>query len=179
MSDMAKDYVLAEATPSAELKRLREIDHYMRPTTEARIARLGIAPGWKCLDVGAGAGGVARWMAEKVGNTGSVTATDIAPKIDLDPRLPWLEARKHNILEPGLVDSRYDLVHCRLLLIHVSPVEVALRNMVRALRPGGWLIVWQVPPCSNMTLRTIESPSPLDSDDRCRDASARSKSRSR
>jgi SAM-dependent methyltransferase len=39
------------------------------------------------------------------------------------------------------VDSRYDLVHCHLLLIHVSPVEVALRNMVRALRPGGWLIV--------------------------------------
>jgi SAM-dependent methyltransferase len=80
-------------------------------------------------------------VAEKVGNTGSVTATDIAPKIDLDPRLPWLEARRHNILEPGLVDSRYDLVHCRLLLIHVSPVEVALRNMVRALRPGGWLII--------------------------------------
>jgi 2-polyprenyl-3-methyl-5-hydroxy-6-metoxy-1,4-benzoquinol methylase len=66
--------------PSAELKRLREIDDYMRPTTETRIARLGIAPGWKCLDVGAGAGGVARWMAEKVGTTGSVTATDIAQK---------------------------------------------------------------------------------------------------
>jgi hypothetical protein len=29
------------------------------------------------------------------------------------------------------VDSRYDLVHCRLLLIHVSPVEVALRNILR------------------------------------------------
>jgi SAM-dependent methyltransferase len=139
LSDIAKDYVFADAAPSAELKRLREIDSYMRSMTEARITRLGIAPGWQCLEVGAGA--VARWMAEKVGKTGSVTATDIAPKVDLDPHLPWLEARRHNILEPGLEDSRYDLVHCRLLLVHVSPVEVALQNMVRALRPGGWLVI--------------------------------------
>ena len=141
MSDLAKDYVLADAAPSAELKRLREIDSYMRSTTEARITRLGIAPGWQCLEVGAGAGGVAHWMAEKVGKTGSVTATDISPKVDLDPHLPWLEVRRHNILESGLEDGLYDLVHCRLLLIHVSPVEIALQNMVRALRPGGWLII--------------------------------------
>ena len=49
MGDIAKDYALADATSSAELKRPREIDDYMRPTTEAGIARLGIAPGWKCL----------------------------------------------------------------------------------------------------------------------------------
>jgi hypothetical protein len=38
LNDIAKDYVLADAIPSAELKRLREIDDYMQPTTEARIA---------------------------------------------------------------------------------------------------------------------------------------------
>lgn len=70
-----------------------------------------------------------------------MTATDIAPKIDLDPRLPWLKPADTTSWSPAWWISRYDLVHCRLLLIHVSPVEVALRNMVRALHPGGWLIV--------------------------------------
>lgn len=134
-------YVLADAAPAAEVRRLQQIDGLMAPVTQGRLERLGIGPGWACLEVGAGVGGVARWMAERVGPSGRVTAIDLNPLFEADPTLPQLEIRRHNILAEGLDDASYDLAHCRLLLCNVGDVERALGNMVRALRPGGWLIV--------------------------------------
>jgi SAM-dependent methyltransferase len=141
MSGSSPPYVLANAAAAREVERQRHIDEYMGPTTERRLAGLGIAAGWKCLEVGAGAGGVARWMAERVGRSGRVTAIDINPLFGVDPRLPQLEVRQHDVLAEGLEEEAYDLVHCRVLLIHVGNVELALQRMKQALRPGGWLIV--------------------------------------
>src|SRR4051812_39774140 len=45
--------------------------------TTRHLLALGIGPGWQCLEVGAGGGSVAVWVAEQVGVTGSVLATDI------------------------------------------------------------------------------------------------------
>ena len=59
----------------SELKGLRD-DVYRRPLVTA-LHRLGLGPGWRCLEVGAGSGSVARWLAAKVGPEGSVLATDI------------------------------------------------------------------------------------------------------
>lgn len=140
MSDAEHSYILSAAAPAAEIKRLQQIDEMMGPSTQHRIERLGIAPGWKCLEVGAGVGGAARWMADRVGPTGKVTAIDLAPLFEADPSLPQLKVRRHSILAEGFDDGQYDLVHCRLLLCNVGNVELALRRMTQALRPGGWLI---------------------------------------
>ena len=35
-----------------------------------------LAPGWRCLEVGAGGGSIARWLGQRVGPTGRVIATD-------------------------------------------------------------------------------------------------------
>jgi SAM-dependent methyltransferase len=35
----------------------------------------------------------------------------------------------------------FDLVHARLVLVHVPDRAAALATMVAALRPGGWLLV--------------------------------------
>ena len=35
-----------------------------------------MGPGWRCAELGAGAGSMARWMADRVGESGSVTAID-------------------------------------------------------------------------------------------------------
>lgn len=134
-------YVLSNAAPDREIQRLRDIDEFMGPTTERRIAQLGLAEGWRCLEVGAGVGGVARWMAERVGRLGKVTAIDLTPLFQEDPDLPQLEVRRQDILAEALEAEYYDLVHCRLLLVNVGNVELALQRMTHALRPGGWLIV--------------------------------------
>jgi len=141
MTNSKHSYILSNAAPESEIKRLVHIDNYMRRTTERRIEQLGLSGGWKCLEVGAGVGGVARWMADRVGPSGKVVATDLTPLFQEVPELPQLEIRRHNILEEGLESDFYDLVHCRLLLVNVGDVELALRRMLNALRPGGWLIV--------------------------------------
>jgi SAM-dependent methyltransferase len=51
-----------------------------------------------------------------------------------------LEIRQHNILEDELEASHYDLVHCRFPLEHLPDPVRALRRMVDATRPGGWLL---------------------------------------
>jgi len=132
-------YILAGA--AAEIERLRHVDEYMAPTTQSRLDRLGIDHGWTCLEVGAGVGGVARWMAEQVGPSGKVVAVDLNPLFDADPHLPNLEIRRHDVLAEGLEPDFYDLVHCRLLLVNVGNPELALERMTSALCPGGWLLV--------------------------------------
>jgi SAM-dependent methyltransferase len=111
------------------------------PTTERHLARLGIGPGWRCLEVGAGAGAVARWMAARVGPTGRVTAVDLEPRFTPGPDEPQLAVRRHDILAGAIDPGDYDLVHCRLLLVNVGRPERAIAHLVGSLRPGGWLLV--------------------------------------
>jgi SAM-dependent methyltransferase len=134
-------YVLAGAASATEIARLEQVERYMRPITERNLLQLGLAPGWHCLEIGAGIGGVARFMAERVGASGRVVATDITPLFASDPALPQLEIRREDVLVDAVESQAFDLVHCRLLLANVANAELALARMVEALRPGGWLLV--------------------------------------
>jgi SAM-dependent methyltransferase len=100
-----------------------------------------VGPGWRCLDVGAGDGSVAHWLAAQVGSEGRVTATDLNPRLLIGHGLRNLEVRRHDILADDLEPAHYDLVHCRAVLMHVPDPWRALRRMAAAVRPGGWLLV--------------------------------------
>jgi SAM-dependent methyltransferase len=71
-------------------------------------------------------------------------ATDLNPRFLGGHELPHLEVRRHNILEDDLEAAPYDLVHCRALLMHLPDPIRALRRLVNAVRPGGWLLVEEV-----------------------------------
>lgn len=107
------------------------------PMTTARLARLGVADGWRCLEVGAGGGSVAGWLAHRVAPTGQVLATDIKP--GRIPPAPCLRVRQHDIVCDPLPENTFDLIYARLVLIHLPERQVVLNKLVRALRPGGWL----------------------------------------
>jgi len=65
--------------------------------TIRHIEARGIHEGWTCLEVGGGAGSVAAWLAQRVGPSGRVLATDIDTRY-LDRRdVTNLEVRRHNI----------------------------------------------------------------------------------
>jgi ubiquinone/menaquinone biosynthesis C-methylase UbiE len=71
-------YLLAQApAPEAERQRLALLQEYYDPRTIARLENLGVAAGWRCIDVGAGGGSIAQRLAERVGPTGSVLAVDL------------------------------------------------------------------------------------------------------
>ena len=131
----------AEGRDAEELSRLKLLEGVVDPVTIRHLEVTGVTMGWKCLDVGAGAGSIAQWLLQRAGPTGRVVATDINTKFLDRLSAPNLENRRHDILNDDLEEGVYDLVHCRNVLHHVAEPEKAVRRMADALRPGGWLVL--------------------------------------
>jgi SAM-dependent methyltransferase len=137
----AHRYFAAESPAALERARLGFLCDIADPVTARRLAHLGIRRGWCRLEVAAGAGGVARWMAQRVGPRGHVVTTDRQIRLVSGYERPNLEVRRHDILEDELKTARYNPVHCRMLLQHLADPLRALERMTAALRPGGWLLI--------------------------------------
>ncbi len=96
---------------------------------------LGSRRGW---------GSIAAWLAERCSQAGHVLVTDIDPRFLVESASldhPHIEIQRHDIGTDPLPTQTFDVIHARLVLIHVPAREVALERMVTALKPGGWLIV--------------------------------------
>ena len=132
----------AKGRQEAEDDRLSLLEHIFDPLSRRR--RELVQPGWRCLEVGAGRGSMAVWLAKQVGESGHVVATDIDLTYLRRLDVPNLEVRQHNILDDSLDAlgvSSFDLVSSRLMLFWlVGRQEAAIRRMVKCLKPGGWLI---------------------------------------
>jgi SAM-dependent methyltransferase len=136
-------YRLAAAgREQAEHERLELLQQIYDPPT--RKLRDFVQPGWRCLEVGAGRGSAAVWMAERVGMSGFVVATDIDVAFLERVEGPNLEVRRHDILGDSveeLGEGSFDVVCSRLLLFWLADEqETAIRRMMSLLRPGGWLV---------------------------------------
>jgi 2-polyprenyl-3-methyl-5-hydroxy-6-metoxy-1,4-benzoquinol methylase len=100
----------------------------------------GVSEGWQCLEVGGGGGSITAWLKDRVGSTGHVLVTDIDPRFLESLSAKNVEVRRHNIVTDGLPEAAFDLIHARLVLIHVPEREQVLARLVAALKPGGWLV---------------------------------------
>ncbi|MDQ3945366.1 MAG: methyltransferase domain-containing protein [Actinomycetota bacterium] len=126
-----------------ERARLALLEKIFDPGTIRHLDGLGVGPGWRCLEVGAGAGSVARWLCERVGAGGRVVATDLKTGF-LEPladEFGCLEVLRHDVVADDLEDDAFDLVHARLLLEHLPERDLAVKRLVAALAPGGVLIL--------------------------------------
>jgi ubiquinone/menaquinone biosynthesis C-methylase UbiE len=102
-----------------------------------------------CLDVGCGGGDVTLKMAALVGAEGNVVGVDRDEAI---LRLAGQEAERRGLsvtfrrldAEELTEQSAYDLVFARYLLSHLPRPQRAVEAMVRALRPGGRLVLEDV-----------------------------------
>src|SRR5215470_17943338 len=65
----------AKGRRAAEEDRLILLENIFDPLSRRRRAL--VRPGWRCLEVGAGRGSIATWLAAQVGENGQVVATDI------------------------------------------------------------------------------------------------------
>ncbi len=116
------------------------------PPTFRHLAGLGVGPGWRCWEVGAGGPSVAAWLAGRVGPAGRVLATDIDTSWLSPSAGEVIEVRRHDVGADEPPADAFDLVHARLVLVHVADRERALRAMAGALAPGGWLMVEDADP---------------------------------
>src|SRR5271165_6178073 len=103
------------------------------------LDRLRVGPGWRCAEIGAGAGSVSRRLAERVGPHGHVLATDVDPRLLKDIDASNVEVRAVDVLADELPAASFDLVYARLVVEHVG--LGALPRMLLGLRPGGLLVL--------------------------------------
>lgn len=150
-----KEYVF-NPTWERETERLRTNEAIWDPGTIERFERLGVAPGWSCLEIGAGNGSAAQWLAERAGPGFGVSrerpARGAAPvgrvvAIDLETgRLDWLaehgvEVWRHDLRTDDLPRGAFDLIHARMLVQHLPDRKAAVDRMIEALSPGGVLFL--------------------------------------
>jgi SAM-dependent methyltransferase len=127
----------------SELTGLRD-DVYRRPLVTA-LDRLGLGPGWRCLDVGAGGGDVSVALAEMVGRDGRVYAVDSDPRArDEVARTAAAHTQVIALTQAGedlILPEQVDLAFCRFLLLHVRDPAVVVRRMAAIVEPGAWVVV--------------------------------------
>jgi ubiquinone/menaquinone biosynthesis C-methylase UbiE len=109
-----------------------------------RLAAL-LAPGMSVLDVGCGSGAITRGIAEAVGAGGRVVGIDVSEEL-LERALtthggpPSLEFEVADVTRHGYRDE-FDVVNAARVLQWLADPRAALRAMVAAAKPGGWIIV--------------------------------------
>ena len=129
---------------AAQRERLDTLEALFDPGTIRQLEARGVAPGWRCLEVGAGGGSIAAWLCDRVAPDGAVLATDLDTRWVEELSHPNLEVRVHDLLEDDLADGEFDLVHARMLVAWLRARAVGLKRLIGALKPGGWLLVEEI-----------------------------------
>jgi SAM-dependent methyltransferase len=143
-----------------------QIRDWLREATDAMLEMAEVRPGARVLDVAAGAGDQTLDIAKRVGQSGYVLATDLSPAI--------LEFTRDNARRAGygnvetevadgenlkVPEAGFDAVICRLGLTFFPDPGKGLREMFRALKPGGMActMVFSTPdknPCVTILIST-------------------------
>jgi len=116
-------------------QRFDALSQLFDPVTFRHLAAVGVSAGWACWEVGAGGVSVPAWLAEQVGPSGWVLASDIDTAW-MPAEGAAFEVLRHDVGVEQPPAGGFDLVHARLLLTHVPRRIEALASMVRALRQG-------------------------------------------
>ncbi len=136
-------YILEQGW-AKEKARLGALARLFDPGTTRHIQDMGIAGGWRVLEVGAGSGTLAAWLRQRTGDDGEVVFTDLDVRhLDTAADL-GVRVLKHDILSGPPEAEAFDLVHARAVVEWIADRQTAVASMVAALKPGGWLLVEDV-----------------------------------
>ncbi|MBE1550868.1 SAM-dependent methyltransferase [Mycobacterium sp. OAS707] len=138
--DGADYYTVPNAWERAA-QRLEMLGATFDPGSIAFAREIGVGPGWRCLEAGAGGGSFARWLCATTSPGGRVVAVDADPRHLSD--LPSLggEVRQVDLVADDIGERVFDFVHTRLVLLHIPAREQVLTKLARAVSPGGWLAI--------------------------------------
>lgn len=149
-----------------EIERLLVQGEAMAPDTREMLARIGVAPGWNCLDLGCGPQGITHLMSEAVGEAGSVLGLDMDAGFLEHARASApsnVTFRRGDAYATDLPGESFDLVHMRFLSCTTGSPEALLSEAMRLCRPGGFVAMQE------SDLRSLNAYPPHPSFDRLRE----------
>jgi ubiquinone/menaquinone biosynthesis C-methylase UbiE len=164
MTNHSEHYILA--TGGKDVKRLRLLHEVYGPETQALFHRVGLRDGQRVVEIGCGSGNISCWVAQQVGPSGSVVGIDISPEQIEEARRQAESLNVRNIefqvadaYAPRLPEGTFDIVYCRLVLMHLTRPDAGLVAMRSLARPGGHVVCEEMdlacwicdPPATAMT----------------------------
>ncbi len=158
ITEIYADSITDDPVFDPERARLDAITRLTDPATIRHLQAIGVGQGWRCAEVGAGTGTIARWLSDRVGYFGRVEAIDIDTQYLESLQAPNLAVLKQDITATPLRPGAYDLVHAKILLLHLPERERVLEEMVAALKPGGYLLVEE---SDIRSIQRVDPPNPL------------------
>jgi len=137
---------LPEGAAPADLAGLDHVHSGGLLATKALADAAGIGPGIQVLDVGAGLGGPARWLASQFGCR--VTCLDLTPEFceaavaltKLTRLTSLVEVVQGDALNTPFDDERFDVVWAQNAFMNISDKAQLFRELHRVLKPGGKLV---------------------------------------
>jgi len=132
---------------------------------QAIIADLPLPSGARVLDMACGDGVYSVWLAEQLGNNGTVVGVDIAPAYlavaqeyaRLSPVAEQISFQVGSVERLPFADDEFDLVWCAHSLYSLPDPVAALQEMRRVARPGGIVAILE-----NDTLHHMLLPWPAE-----------------
>jgi SAM-dependent methyltransferase len=134
----APAYTFDNDAPAAG-ERLDLLSAVLDGFTISRLSGVGELTGRRCLELGAGNGSIAGWLADQAGPTARVLATDINTR-HIPPDRGYAVVR-HDLTRDPVPDGSWDVIHARLVLRHLPGRHDILRRLAAALAPGGALVI--------------------------------------
>ena len=134
------DYIFSENQADRELIRLRRVESALDTFSHELLTRAGVAHGWACLEIGAGAGSILQWLSQRVGPSGRA--------VGVDKRAMYLKqftGTPFEIIEGDILglnlSGPFDLIHVRYVLIHNQNASQILTKLKSLLKPEGFLVI--------------------------------------
>ena len=132
-------YVFEDAASVRELERLRAIEEIFDPRTRELLRASGDLRGRRFLEVGAGAGSIARFLRVEAGREGRVVAVDTNTRFLIE--LGGVEIVEGDVRNLAVGAFSSDVVHARYVLIHNESPEHVLDALLAHLEPGGFVLL--------------------------------------
>lgn len=127
-----------------EIDRLHMQAEALRFDAEVMLDRIGVANGWRCLDLGCGPGGIVELLSVRAGVTGQVVGLDADPVFLQHARARARDRKLGNVdfiqgdaYRTGLAGGSFDLVHVRFVGGTVGRPQELMAEAMALACPGG------------------------------------------
>jgi ubiquinone/menaquinone biosynthesis C-methylase UbiE len=147
--------VYSLGSSAGESSRLQRQAQELRAANTQLLDRAKLGPACSAIDLGCGPWGILDLLSARVGPTGRVVGVDADPthvamatEMAATRELGNVEVLAADARNTGLESSSFDVVHARTLLVNIPQPAEVVQEMVRLVKPGGWVLSFE-PDCES------------------------------